>query len=105
MFDGGTDVGFVGNDEFINRGLEFVGFETDARGGVALRVEVAKQDFLPFSVKAQARLTAVVVLPTPPFWLISATILAIGVALSRPQSGFRTVRADFDMLYYYNTTG
>ena len=48
MFDGGADIGFVGNDEFINRGLEFVGFETDARGGVALRVEVAKQDFLPF---------------------------------------------------------
>ena len=40
--------------------------------GVGLRVEVEDADTLPGSARAAARLTAVVVLPTPPFWLMIA---------------------------------
>ena len=43
--------------------------DAQCRGGVPLRVEVDHQHPQPCIASAAARLTALVVLPTPPFWL------------------------------------
>ena len=43
--------------------------------------------FLPLLARAAARLMAVVVLPTPPFWLVMAMIIDGGQSKERPPSG------------------
>ncbi len=47
-----------------------LGPERDGR--VALRIEVDQQRLLAGGGAQEARLTAVVVLPTPPFWFATA---------------------------------
>ena len=50
--------------------------ELDVRHGrVGLRIEVDEQGLQPFWARPAARLMAVVVLPTPPFWLAMAMII------------------------------
>ena len=46
--------------------------DAEAGAGIALRVDVDEQDLRPPTARAEARLMAVVVLPTPPFWLATA---------------------------------
>jgi hypothetical protein len=61
-------------------------FDDAAAGrGVALRIEVDQQHALADSARQAERLTAVVVLPTPPFWLVTASILAKSTPPSMPR--------------------
>ena len=52
-------------------------FEPDAARQVALRVDVDEEDASVREGERAARLMAVVVLPTPPFWLATAMTRAI----------------------------
>ena len=56
--------------------------QADAARQVALRVGVHEQHALALLGKDVARLMAVVVLPTPPFWLATAMTLATRVSFS-----------------------
>ena len=52
--------------------------QADAAGEVGLRIDVDERGrAAPASASEAARLMAVVVLPTPPFWLATAIILPI----------------------------
>ena len=53
----------------------------DAARQIALRIDVDQQDLRPASASDVARLMAVVVLPTPPFWLATATMRPAGLGL------------------------
>ena len=53
-------------------------FDPQAGRGIALRIHVDQQDRQPGDGKAAARLTAVVVLPTPPFWFATARTSGLG---------------------------
>jgi len=50
-------------------------FQAEAAGGVGLRSRSNKSTRWPSAARHAARLTAVVVLPTPPFWLATAMTL------------------------------
>ena len=56
------------------RGLALL---ADAAGEVALRIDVDEQDALVGQRQGRGQVDGVVVLPTPPFWLATATIRAI----------------------------
>ena len=66
--------------EQLDRGAALGGgavVEAEEVGGRRLRVEVDEQGPKALAAKMAARLTAVVVLPTPPFWFVIAMILAM----------------------------
>jgi len=50
------------------------GFEAERTRGVGLRIEIDEQHAHSASARHDARLTEVVVLPTPPFWFAMAII-------------------------------
>jgi hypothetical protein len=52
-----------------------VALEAEAGGGVGLGIAVDQEDFEALEARQAARLMAVVVLPTPPFWLTTPRIL------------------------------
>ena len=51
-----------------------IGGEAERAGGIGLRVEVDEEHARARAARQAARLTEVVVLPTPPFWLATAMI-------------------------------
>ena len=70
--------GVAADEEVVDRGAVLVAAEAEAAGGVGLGVAVDEEGWRPSRARAAARLMAVVVLPTPPFWLTMARILAGG---------------------------
>ena len=67
----------------------------DAAREVALRIDVHEQDTPVRSASEAARLMAVVVFPTPPFWFATATILPIR-CLYRVLTGILGIYWSFD---------
>ncbi len=61
--------------EVVDGEAFFVAGEAETAGGIGLGVAVDKEGGRPSSARAAARLMAVVVLPTPPFWLTTAMTL------------------------------
>jgi len=76
LFGEGADTGVVGEDGVEAAALG--GGHAEGAAGVGLGVEVDEQNFTPGSARHAARLTAMVVLPTPPFWLAMAMIFMRG---------------------------
>ena len=70
-------------EHVIGRGAARLALDAEPGRGVALRVEVDDQHMLADGGSAVPRLMAVVVLPTPPFWL------AIASTRGRPPSAAR----------------
>ena len=65
--------GLFDDEHVVERRDGAVRLDAEVRAGVGLRVEVEDADALARrAARAAARLTVVVVLPTPPFWLMTA---------------------------------
>lgn len=70
--------GGVADEDVVDAVAGFVAGEAEATGAVGLRITVDQERLSPSRARAAARLMAVVVLPTPPFWLTTARTL-VGV--------------------------
>ena len=57
---------------FVHRPIVVAQGDSQVQRRVGLRIEIHQADTLPARRQAAERLTAVVVLPTPPFWLMTA---------------------------------
>ena len=76
------------------------GLDPETCAGIALRVEIDDEDRAPHAASAVARLIAVVVLPTPPFWLATAIIRVLfdmardapGQMVRSPSGYHKTIR-------------
>ena len=69
-------IGASSGEHVVDGDLALLVSDPEPRGGVALRVEVDDQDPVAELGEGRPRLTAVVLLPTPPFWLATAMIRA-----------------------------
>ena len=71
-----ASLGWVSPEEdVVEAGLVGIFGDSEAAGGVALGVGIDDQDRMSLAAREAARLMAVVVFPTPPFWLAIAKTL------------------------------
>ena len=98
----------AGRDGLIERAMQIWGEQpaqvvavgqTQAVGHVALGVQVDQEHSKPFLARPEANVTAVVVLPTPPFWFRIAIVVGIIPLLTSLTS--LTQFDDFDRLTGY----
>lgn len=80
--DDGSGSLCAADQNLIGRKFNAAPVYADPARCVALRVDIDKQRLFPETPSAAAKLTDVVVFPTPPFWLATAIIFANGIPLS-----------------------
>ena len=71
--------GDVAHEDVVDGMAVVVARKSEAGGGVGLGVAVDQEDLRPSRARQAARLMAVVVLPTPPFWLTTPRILPMAL--------------------------